>query len=78
MEQGEFLFDVTDIVAHIFFAVGTTDEVRVASPVGAFSGTFVYPEGEGVYLRHGEGGAPELAPGMGLFVEYEEIGRAHV
>ncbi len=77
MEQGEFLFDVTDIVAHIFFAVGTTDEVRVTSPVGGFSGTFVYPEGEGVYLRFGEDSAPELHVGMSLFVEYEGPGDSY-
>ncbi|MDP2309168.1 MAG: PilZ domain-containing protein [Pseudomonadota bacterium] len=70
MEEGEYLFDVTDIVAHLFFAVGTTDEVRVTSPAGEFLGTFAYPEGDEVYVQVDEK-CPALTPGMALFVDYE-------
>ncbi|MDP2315109.1 MAG: PilZ domain-containing protein [Pseudomonadota bacterium] len=76
MDQGEYLFDVMDIVAHIFFAVGTTDEVRVTSPGGAFVGTFVYPEGDEVFIQF-HGAAPALAPGMTLYVEYEGPGDSY-
>ncbi|MES2640763.1 MAG: PilZ domain-containing protein [Myxococcota bacterium] len=72
-EEGEYLFDVTDIVAHVFFAVGTTDEVRVSSPIGDFRGTFAYPEGEEVYVQC-DTGALALMPGMPLFVDYSGAG----
>lgn len=71
-EEGEYLFDVSDIVAHIFFAVGSTDHVRVSSPLGDFSGTFAYPKGDEVFLRCTA--FPAVSPGMTLFVDYAGAG----
>jgi len=62
-------FDTTDIVAHIFYAVGNTDQVTVTTPAGDFTGTLEYPDTEGILIRaHTE--LPELPTSAPICVEY--------
>lgn len=63
------LFDPTDIIAHIFFAVGTVDEVVVTSVAGEFVGTMCYPDDDGVLIRQDQRPFP-LPPGSPVCVEY--------
>ncbi|MFN7142435.1 MAG: PilZ domain-containing protein [Myxococcota bacterium] len=44
------LVDPTDILAHLFFAVGTRDEVLVSHPEGDFPGLLGNPDGAAVSL----------------------------
>lgn len=64
-----FLFDQMDILAHLFFAAGTADHVRMSWPSGSLEGTFSYPDGTRVLLTHSLHFTP---PDVGaiVFVEY--------
>ena len=70
--EGVYLFDQIDILAHLFFAAGTSDQVRVSWIGGSLTGTFAYPNGERALVLHS---AEVAGPAPGVFVK---IGRAHV
>lgn len=58
-----------DIVAHLYYAVGSANEVIITSSAGDFAGTLCYPEGDGVVLACDTSAA---VPGVGepICVEY--------
>lgn len=63
------LIDPIDILAHLFFAVGTRDEVLVSHPEGDFPGLLGTQDGAGVSLtpiRH----PPPLTAGTPLCLEH--------
>jgi hypothetical protein len=64
-----FLFDHMDILAHLFFAAGTADHVRMSWPQGQLEGTFSYPDGTRVHLSHSLHFTPPEV-GSIVFVEY--------
>ncbi|MDP2315108.1 MAG: hypothetical protein Q8P41_19570 [Pseudomonadota bacterium] len=60
---------MTDIVAHLFYAAGNTQEVIVTSADGDLVGALTYPEGSGVVITFA-GPTPVFEPGTPICVEY--------
>jgi hypothetical protein len=58
-----------DIVAHIFYAVGSTSQVTVTTPEGEFTGALEYPDGDGILIRAHDP-LPSLRAGTPVCVEY--------
>lgn len=62
-------FETSDVIAHIFYAVGNTERVLVTTSEGELEGRLAYPDGEGVLILHETEGV-KLPPGAPLCVEY--------
>ncbi|MDP2309167.1 MAG: PilZ domain-containing protein [Pseudomonadota bacterium] len=58
-----------DIVAHLYYAVGSANEVIITSSAGDFPGKLCYPEGDGVVLAC-DSAALEISLGEPICVEY--------
>jgi hypothetical protein len=58
-----------DIVAHLYYAVGSANEVVITSAAGDFPGTLCYPEGDGVVLAC-DTKATSIRAGDPICVEY--------
>jgi c-di-GMP-binding flagellar brake protein YcgR len=69
MQPSEFLVEPIDILAHLFFASGTSDRVVVTTPAGVFAGAFLYPDGDGALLACPPS-VPAFSHGASVTVEY--------
>ncbi len=65
----DWLYDSTDIIAHIFFAVGTIDQVVLTTPHADFVGVMCYPDDDGILIVLEERLA-DSGPGTPVCVEY--------
>lgn len=72
MISPEELLDPVDIIAHLFFASGTADCVRLVTPGGTFEGVFRFPEDDAAWVIFPDG-APALPAGTRVSVEYEGL-----
>lgn len=69
VERTEQLDRGADIVAHLYYAVGFTNEVIITSSAGDFPGKLCYPEGDGVVLAC-DTSAATIRLGESICVEY--------
>lgn len=73
VKASDFVFDASEIIAHMFFSTGTTDKVRVTHNAGEFSGCFRYPISDAVDIvcaTDEEG----LEPGEPVYISYAGAG----
>lgn len=69
VKQADYLFDASEIVAHMFFSTGDTDEVRITHARGEFTGTFRYPISEVIEIVH-PGGFLGLQQGDAVYISH--------
>jgi hypothetical protein len=69
LEPSGSVIDRDDILAHLFFATGTSDELLASSALGDFTGQLQTPLGDSLVLAH-RGHRPVLTAGTAVCLEH--------
>lgn len=73
VQSADYVLDPTDVLAHVFFAEGSTDRVSLVTEMGELTGRFRLPEDGGLEFVHGNAYVP-LERGSPVYADYDGPG----